>query len=66
MKTTDSMKKWREANPWVIVNVSSVGTACGRFPTREAAEEHAKTYRGGVVRVNETAKQVYVSEIPSC
>lgn len=36
------LAKWIKANPWILVNVRSIGTMCGRFPTREAAEEHVR------------------------
>lgn len=60
------MDDYRAANPWVIVNVASIGTHCGRYPTLESAKERAASYRGGCVSFNEMLKEVYVSEIPSC
>ncbi len=63
MKDFDA-DKYRKANPWVIVNVQSTQTACGRFPTKEAAVEYANAnYRGGVIGVE--GRTVFVSEIPS-
>lgn len=58
-------REYIKRNPWEVVNLSSVGTACGRFPTRERAEEHARTYRGGIVSVDDKTRRVYVAETPS-
>lgn len=54
---------WRRANPWIIHNLLSPDTKCGRYPTREAALEAAATYRQ-VVKVNDYLRIVYVSETP--
>jgi hypothetical protein len=60
-----NQQAWKEANPWVIQNLQNGDARCGRYPSREAAEAAAASYRGGVVSVNESAKVVYVSEIPN-
>jgi hypothetical protein len=68
MKSTEQLRReneaYRKANPWIIQNLSSIGTGCGRYPTREAAVAAAETYRGGVVSVNESAKVVNVAAMP--
>jgi hypothetical protein len=70
MKTTNDLKKsneaYRLANPWIIQNNASLGTMCGRYPTRQAAEEAAASYRGGVTHVNENTKTVHVYDMPYC
>jgi hypothetical protein len=34
------LREWKKANPYRLVNVASLGTACGRFPTVEDAKAH--------------------------
>lgn len=58
-RDTDS---YRKANPWYIQNLQNPQALCGRFPTREAAENAAKSYASGVVAVQGFAVQV--SEMP--
>lgn len=60
-----SMKEWIERNPWEIMNTASNGTRCGRFPTKEAAIEKAKTYEGGIRLIDDNVRRIYVHEIPS-
>jgi hypothetical protein len=58
-------ERYRNANPWTIINLQNTMALCGRYPNREAAEQQGATYRGGVVEVNTTSKTVYVSDMPS-
>lgn len=60
----DDLVRWREANPWIIQNIQNSNALCGRYASRDDAIERAKTYRGGVVSIDDAAKVVYVSEIP--
>ena len=59
----DELAKWREANPWVLVNLQNSQAHSGRYATLEDAVEEAKR-RGGVVRISEPSKQVFFSEMP--
>ena len=58
-------RRYRQANPWKIVNVQSPQTLCGRYPTRDAAIEAGRRYRDGIVEVQDVAQVVLVSEMPS-
>lgn len=60
-KLDGDYQAWKRANPWVLQNLQNSQTACGRFPTREAAEAEAKS-RGGVVEVR--GNTVVFSEMP--
>ena len=51
---------------WSIINIQSLSTACGSHLTKEQAIEKGKTYRGGIVEVNEAQRTVFVSEIYNC
>lgn len=38
MCRSNSVEQWRRANPYVLVNAGSVGTACGRYATLQEAQ----------------------------
>jgi hypothetical protein len=48
---------------WYIYNLSSIGTHCGKYDTKEQAIENAEWY-GGVVLINDDSRIVYVAKIP--
>ena len=52
---------WRKANPFILCNVQSSQSLCGRFPTLEAAKAEAER-RGGCVGVEGCV--VLFSEMP--
>ena len=61
-RMAEENRRYRAVNPWRIVNMASIGTACGRYPTQEAAVEAAKSY--GAYTVDVAAREVLVSRMP--
>lgn len=59
------LESYRAKNPWELVNVMSVNTLCGRFPTRADAVSAAE-YGGEVVRVDESCRRVYFARATYC
>ena len=58
-----SVQEWLDANPWRIVNVSSIRTNCRRYPTQEAAMTDAKRLYEKFIGVE--GHDVLVAEMPS-
>lgn len=53
----DELRRYHEANPWVMVNAQVRGQLCGREPTRDQAIERARL-QGGLAWVDDDAKTV--------
>ncbi len=62
MSTVKQMDRWREANPWILQNIQSSQTLCGRFASLDDAVQEANR-RGGVVSIRGFV--VSFSEMPS-
>ena len=60
-----TIEEWVRRNPWEICNTASTHTRCGRYPDKDAAVEASKRYHGGPRSIDESARRVYVNEMPS-